>query len=312
MLTKGHLAQNYPEFIKIVDLISTQNSLQKKRINSFINRQDADYWRYAEGISRKLNQSFFKNEQEQVEAARAYNRMSMDFLREQIRFSKTGVYCVNDIDLAKENVYNQPNVMRYYMVGLLLSYLLWPNHFKILSFLRNYIKEISVEHYLDIAPGHGLFAAEVLQRFPALHATLLDISKTSIEVTNEILAVFQIKKFRFNFINGDFLTIPLGGDQFDFISMGEVLEHVNDASGFLKRAYNLLQPQGTIFMSTCANCPAIDHVYHFHNPDEIRSVIHDAGLAIIQEKVLPVDALPKEVCHKEMEASNYCAILAKR
>jgi len=312
MLTRDHLVQSYPEFMKIVDLISMQNPLQRKRINSFINQQHVDYWRYAEGICRKLNQSFFKNEQEQIEAARSYNRMSMDFLREQIRFSKTGVYCVNDIGLAKENVYNQPDVMRYYMVGLLLSYLLWPNHFEILSFLKKYIKEISVERYLDIAPGHGLFAAEVLQRFPVLKAILLDISKTSIEITSEILAVFQIEESRFRFINGDFLTIPMDEDRFDFISMGEVLEHVSDAPEFLKRACNLLQPQGTIFMSTCANCPAIDHVYHFHNPDEIRSVINDAGLFIIKEKVLPVDALPKEVCREKLEASNYCAILAKR
>jgi 2-polyprenyl-3-methyl-5-hydroxy-6-metoxy-1,4-benzoquinol methylase len=306
------MMDKYCEFTRMVDLISTQNPLQKKRISSFINKQDENYWRYAEEICRKLNQSFFKDEQERAEAARSYNRMSMDFLREQIRFSKTGVYCVNDLDLARKNVYSNPNVMRYYMVGLLLSYLLWPNHFKILSFLRDHIKGISINKHLDIAPGHGLFTVEVLKRFPGIKSELLDISKTSIEVTNEILTAFNIKKSNYNFINGDFLTVSMEGSQFDFITMGEVLEHVNDAPGFLKRAADLLQPKGTIFMSTCANCPAIDHVYHFRDPDEIRLLIDGAGLSIMKEEVHLVDALPKQVCSKDLEASNYCAILVKK
>ncbi len=304
--------RTYPEFMKIVDLISEQNPLQKKRINNFISRQDAGYWTYAEGICRKLNQSFLRSRQEQIEAARSYNRMSMDFLLEQIRFRKTGVYRLKDANLAKKNVYSQPGVMRYYMMGLLLSYLLWPNHFEILRFLKTHIQQISViESYLDIAPGHGLFAVEVMQRFPELKATLLDISETSIQLTSEILAAFQINPSRVRFINGDFLSVPLESGNFDFISMGEVLEHVNDVREFLKRARRLLRPQGTIFMSTCANCPAIDHVYHFHNVNEIRDMIHDAGLSIVKERALPAEALPEKRCEEELITINYCAILVK-
>jgi len=307
-----HSTKTYPEFMKIVDLISTQNPLQKKRINNFISRQDTDYWVYAEEICRKLNQSFLGSEQEKIEAARSYNRMSMDFLREQIRFRKTGVYLLDDASLAKENVYSQPDVMRYYMVGLLLSYLLWPNHFEILRFLRSSLQRIpKIESYLDIAPGHGLFTVEVMQRFPELKAVLLDISETSIHLTSRILAAFEIDLSMLSFINGDFLSVPIEGDNFDFISMGEVLEHVNDACGFLKRARSLLRSQGLIFMSTCANCPAIDHVYRFHNINEIRYMIRDAGLFILREKVLPSEPVPEEQCEKELITVNYCAILAK-
>jgi len=304
---------NYPEFMKIVDLISRQNPLQRKRINNFISRQDQDYWVYAEEICHRLNQSFLRSDDEQIEAAGFYNRMTMDFLREQIRFSKTGVYHLDDATLAKENVYSRPDVMRYYMVGLFLSYLLWPNHFEILRFLKTYIQQISsIKRYLDIAPGHGLFAMEVMRRFPGLRATLLDISETSIGVTNEILFAFQIDPSRFGFINGDFLSVPIEGDNFDFISMGEVLEHVNDPAGFLKRACRLLGPQGSIFMSTCVNLPAIDHVYNFCNTDEIRNMIYDSGLSIFKDKELPVEIMPKERFREGLAAINYCSILKKR
>ncbi len=302
----------YPEFKKIVDLISAQNPLQRKQINNFTNMQDEDYWEYAESICRRINLSLLQSEQEMAEAASSYNRMTMDFLREQIRFSKTGIYCPDDARSAEQNVYSQPGVMRYYMVGLFLSYLLWPNHFEIIRFFKDYLKEApAVERYLEIAPGHGLFAVEAIRRFPGLDATLLDISETSIRVTSEILAAFQAAPPRLRFINGDFLSVPIEGNDFDFISMGEVLEHVHDPAGFLGRACRLLRRRGAIFMSTCANCPAIDHVYNFRNADEIRDVIRSSGLSIVKDKVLPVEIMSEEQRKEGMAAINYCSILIK-
>ncbi len=307
------MMNDYPEFMRMVELVSSLNPLQRKRINHFISRQDQEYWEYAEDICRTLGRSFLKTNAGRVTAASAYNRMTLDFLAEQIRFKKTGVYLLNDAKVARANVYDQPEVMRYYMVGLFLSYLLWPNHFKMLQFFKTYIQgSPTVERYLEIAPGHGLFAAETLRRFPGLRATLLDISKTSIQVTSEILATFQIDSSRFDFIHGDFLTVPMEGGDFDFISMGEVLEHVNDALGFLERACRLLKDDGRIFMTTCTNSPALDHIYHFHNTNEIRDLIHQAGLRILREKALPAEAVPEERCEAELITINYCAILAKR
>src|SRR3972149_353706 len=117
---------DYPELTRIIDLIGTQNPLQRKRIENFIGQQDARYWAFAEALSRTLNHSFLKDDHDRAEAARSYNRMCMDILREQIRFKKTGVYLRDDAHAAHAAVYSQPQVMRYYVVGLLLSYLFWP------------------------------------------------------------------------------------------------------------------------------------------------------------------------------------------
>ena len=303
----------YPEFMQMVELVSNQNPLQRKRINNFISRQDREFWEYAEYLCHTLGRSFLKTEKGRVAVASAFNRMTMDFLKEQIRFKKTGVYLLNDARVARENVYDRPEVMQYYMVGLFLSYLLWPNHFKMLDFFRKYIREdLHVGRYLDVAPGHGLFAVETMQRFPTLRSTLLDISQTSIQVTSEILQTFQIDSSRYDFVNGDFLTAPIDGGKFDFISMGEVLEHVNDALGFMKRAHDLINNDGRIFMTTCTNAPAIDHIYHFHNTNEIRSLIHEAGLRILKEESLPSEDVPEEFCEVELITINYCCILAKQ
>jgi len=301
----------YPELKRLVDLISAKNPLQRKRIDISVKYQNADYWAYAAELIQTLDHSFLRDDKEWDEAAQSYNRMCMDFLREQIRFRKTGVYSMKDADKAHQDVYNQPHVMRYYMVGLLLSYLFWPNHYEMLCFYRKHLQQISFEHYLEIAPGHGLFTVEAIRHSPDLKATLVDISATSLQVTRDLLTAFHIDSNRIQFIHGDFMGESLQDNEYDFISMGEVLEHVDDAPEMMKRAYRLLRSGGSIFMTTCANCPSIDHVYHFHTVDEIRKMIRDAGLSIMSEIALPAEDISEDKWQEELVTINYAAILTK-
>lgn len=301
--------EDYPELMNIVDLVSAENPLQRKRIEAFISRQDVDYWMFAEELSRTLNYSFLRGEQERIEAARSYNRMCMEILREQIRFRKTGVYRLDDARVAHETVYSQREVMRYYIVGLLLSYLFWPNHYQMLCFFKDHLRDIRIERCLEVGLGHGLFTAEVMRRFPNLDVTLVDISETSIALAREMLTTFQLDSSRVRFIHGDYVTVSLESEGFDFIIMGEVLEHVADALGFLARARRLLAPGASIFLSTCANCPAIDHVYHFHTVEEIRALIRSAGLAIVRDIAVPAEAVPESEWQRELVTINYSAIL---
>lgn len=81
------LATRCPELAKIVDLVARQNPLQRKRIGAFLERQGESYLRFAEELSRTLNQSFLVTEGDRTRAASSYNKMCKDFLYEQIRFN---------------------------------------------------------------------------------------------------------------------------------------------------------------------------------------------------------------------------------
>ena len=301
--------QTFPELLQIVALVSAQNPLQRKRIEGFIAAQDEDYWTFAEDLSRTLNHALLHNEREQFEAARSYNRMCMDILREQIRFRKTGVYLIEDANVARETVYAQTEIMRYYITGLLLSYLFWPNHYQMFRFFKEHLASVQVSHCLEVGAGHGLFTAEVMRRFPNLEMTLLDISETSINLAREMIIAFQLEPQRVQFIQNDFLTTTLPEGGFDFIVMGEVLEHVNDAAPFLTQARRGLADGGTIFLSTCVNCPAIDHIYRFYTVDEIRGLVRSAGLTILRELAMPAENVPESRWQEELVTINYCAIL---
>lgn len=298
------------ELAKIIDLISAQNPLQKKRIRNFLQKQTDEYWGFAEDLSAILNHSFLTDDDTRAQAATAYNKMCLDFLREQIRFRKTGVYLISDASVAVESVYDDATVMRYYMVGLLISYLFWPNHYELFRFfMHNLPKQDRAKSYLEVGVGHGLFTSNMLKRFPKIDATVVDISETSIRTAKEILNTFQVDISHIKFIHGDYLTADLPHTGFDFIIMGEVLEHVNNAPEFLTRTKRLLNKGGSIYLSTCANSPALDHVYHFKSADHIRDLITTAGFKIAKDLALPAEDVPPERWAEELTTINYCAIL---
>ena len=93
--------------------------------------------------------------------------------------------------------------------------------------------------------------------------------------------------------------------------MGEVLEHVNRPDLLLKKTHDLISSNGEMFLSTCVDCPTIDHVYHFKSVKEIEDMIKNSGFKIIDSSILPVEDKPMEEIIKNKITINYCALLKK-
>ena len=74
----------------------------------------------------------------------------------------------------------------------------------------------------------------------------------------------------------DFADEPV----YDFITMGDVLEHVEEPQELLSKLKRLLAPGGRVYLTTPANAPMLDHIYLFRNAQEIRDLIHECGFAI--------------------------------
>ena len=196
------------------------------------------------------------------------------------------------------------------MIGLLISYLFWPNHYELFRFFKSNLPlPTKVNSYLEVGVGHGLFTSTILKSLPNIKATLVDISETSIKTAKEIMKTFQVETEHIEFIHGDYLKTNFADLGFDFIIMGEVLEHVNNAPEFMLRTKSLLNQGGSIYISTCANSPALDHVYHFKSVNEIRNIISEHGFRIIKDLALPAENVPQERWEAELTTINYCALL---
>jgi len=304
------MIQTQNELIKVIDLINQKSPFQKKRLQGILSEKDEEFWRLAEGYLLSYEQ-FLRSEGLGIDyLVSGYLNMCQSMLKEQIKFLQTGKYSAPS-QQACSNIYFDRNGMLSYMCGLALSQFLWKNHYAMFRFFGRQILQpgINALSYLEIGPGHGLFLTEALKNMRCQYYEAVDISPVSIELSKEIVRFMSNKSDLVNFKEMDMLDYDPSVTRFDFITMGEVIEHVDNPVVLLKKVKSLLSANGRAFVTTCSNCPAIDHVYLFNNVDEIRDMIHTCGFKIEDELVLPVESVvPVEMQNYKM-GYNYAGVL---
>ena len=297
------------EYSELVAEIMRTNPFQKKKLLRFLESRDEYFYLDANQKIEKLFATI-KNDDPIRRVSEYFSKMSLDFLRAQIKFKETNKYPVSDHVVTKEAIYENKEIMTYYMYGLFASYFLWPNHHQIYKYFKEVVRKVGpVRQHLEIAPGHGLFTLSTKSEH-ACASTLIDISETSLDITRAVLEEFRVNT-NITYINTDFFKSNVG-QKFDFIVMGEVLEHVNNPTDFLSKAKELLNDSGTVFITTCTDAPAIDHVFHFRDLNEIRKLCTDSGLSILEELAIPADYDCLEAAKNNRSTINYCALLSRQ
>ena len=303
--------ENNPHLFIIADTISKKSVLQKKAIEHFITKQDAVYFERAEAFAKKFL-AFLKDQDVELDyAVDSYLKMCKDVMMEQIAFKKTGQYPASSkkIDEIVNSVYLEEKPMAAYMYGLALSQFFWPNHYALFDFFIAQSKLLTdVNTYLEIGPGHGFFLVESMSIFPKAKIKAIDISPTSIKMTGSVVDFFsESKKYELALQN----VFELHEGLYDYIVMCEVMEHLLDPIRALIQLRDRLSPNGRLFITTCANLSAIDHVYLYTSAPHIRREISKAGYTILSELILPAGDIPKTSWEDEGAEINYAAMLER-
>jgi 2-polyprenyl-3-methyl-5-hydroxy-6-metoxy-1,4-benzoquinol methylase len=303
------IPSNAPEFFKIIDAVIAKSPFQKKRLEQYLSTMDTQFFTRAEEFAMDYGR-YLAGQGIPVEyAVNAYLELCKSMLQYQIEFMKTGTYRATDHHQAFTEVYSSPRLMKPYMIALALSQFLWPTHYRIyLAFERSILDNAThIDSYLEIGPGHGLYLRQAVKYLkPGTDIHAVDISPVSIGITKSIINYFYPNVWNVIFWTGDILAYN-APRRYDFITMGEVLEHVNDPDRLLSRLSALLSDSGKAFVTTSINSPAVDHVYHFKSVEDVTRMIFDSGLAIISEQVLPVENLPMDEIISRRITINYCA-----
>jgi 2-polyprenyl-3-methyl-5-hydroxy-6-metoxy-1,4-benzoquinol methylase len=235
---------------------------------------------------------------------------SLDFLRLQARFLKTGRYaCGSADDLV--GLYADSEQMVEYLDGLALSYAMWPNHAVTMAFFaQEFVDSLGPDpRVMEIGPGHGLFASLLFERRPGAFYRAIDISASSLLYTERSLRALGLPEDRYELVESDITAAPrqLPAAQFDVVVCSEVLEHVDEPELILGAIRTALAPSGTAFLTTVANMEAIDHVYLFEDVAEIRSLIENCGLSIVDERASVLAGAQEQ----ERLPVNYSAIVER-
>lgn len=292
----------------IVEKIGEQNPLHVKKLRRNLKKADGEYLSRANrflAIYDKLLQAQGKSIDFGIDC---YLRMITDMNHETIRFREFNEYSSKSFDEVNVRVYANPGIMEYYMHGLLLSQFLWKYHYDTLLYFNQLLNERRdrIKNYLEIGGGHGLYvseAAAVLGKDATF--TVVDISQSSLDLARQMTEGVDV-----NFVHSDIFKYH-PEVRFDFITMGEVLEHVEDPVALLKATAGLLSEGGSLFITTPTNAPTIDHIYLFRNVAEIRTLIEQSGLQIESELSLCSEDLPLEQAEEMGISILYCACLMK-
>jgi SAM-dependent methyltransferase len=245
--------------------------------------------------------------------ASAYLVIVDDTFREELRFRETGRYRYSTFAEANEAVYSNAGYMRDYMVGLALSSFWWRNHSLMRRFFKQQLSQLCREGatYREVGPGHGMYLLEALRsgRFSSYEG--VDVSATSIQLTRRVVeGGFFGPLPLVRLLHADFLA-SRDLEPTDVLVMGEVLEHLEDPHVFMRRAAEVVLPGGRLFLTTCINAPAVDHLYNPETVVALESLFALHGFSIVERVLLGRDGKPIDECERQRLAINVAYVLAR-
>jgi len=290
------------------DRICSLNKLHGKKITCNLKKFDDEYFSRAEVFFTKYL-ALLQNENKTIDyAIDCYMQMVADINYETVQFIRTGAYSSHSFAEVNQRVYNNPAVMKYYVHGILLSQFLWVQHYGILKFFNTIITENreKVNRYLEIGGGHGLYTSEAINIIGEnARYDLVDISQSSIDIARSMIANDNVSYTLSDVFNYEPVT------KYDFITMGEVLEHVEDPVKLLKKLSTMLHDDGKLFITAPTNAPTIDHIYLFKNAQDIRNVISLSGFETEKEFSIYAEDVPEDIAEKFKVSMMYACVLHK-
>lgn len=224
-------------------------------------------------------------------------------------FVRNGKYRNSSFEEVNAIVYDNPDYMEKYMIGLSISDYIWINHIKMLRFFSDSLPQLGKGAYLEIGPGFGQYLVKAIlsENFEKYKAC--DISKTSVNRSNKYLKYRGLEKYCV-VEEMDFFQYNTD-ERFDCIVSGEVLEHIEQPLQMLKKIHELLTENGKAFVTTVINAPAIDHISLFKDIEQILDLAKEAGFKIADYLCVTEGDVPLDKAVKKKRAIDIAMILEK-
>ena len=231
---------------------------------------------------------FFGNDKQKLnEAVTGYGKFSLDSMKLQVKFQKTKEYGNKTYAEAASEVYqNKDYMFDLYLPGILLSHYLWRHHFiQHIFFLERFLPLISQDEsktFYDIGVGTGFYSKEML-RCTRLDGKGFDMSPYSLEHTLNMLRAHNLAD-RYEACLRDIVKQPVTPAA-DYLVNIEVLEHLEEPQLFLNFLTRMLKPGGYGIISAAITAPNADHIFLYHNSDQVASQLVKAGFKIVDSTV---------------------------
>src|SRR5687768_11220621 len=97
---------------------------------------------------------------------------------------------------------------------------------------------------LEVGSGPGFITAQLLDTFPSLHVTCLEIDPEMVERAQSYLATKH--SGRYEIVQGNVMDMPLADDSLDFAYARLLFQHLPDPLGAMREIRRVLKPGGKL------------------------------------------------------------------
>jgi 2-polyprenyl-3-methyl-5-hydroxy-6-metoxy-1,4-benzoquinol methylase len=246
--------------------------------------------------------------------AESYDLFVKETNKEQFYFLRHKKYRYSSFKEVAELVYFNKEYMKKYMHGIAVTLFLWPSHIEMRRYFEKMIPKNKNGKYLEVAAGHGLHFMRAMRLANYDLYEGIDISPTSVAMTEAVLADktfggFSHEKYRIR--ECDFFKMD-SNEKYDAVVAGEVIEHIEDAVGFLKKIGSLSKDDGFMFVTTCINAPEPDHIFLFNSLKHLDEIVDQASMRIKDSLVVPYIGVTIEEAEKKLLPINIAMVLEKK
>jgi SAM-dependent methyltransferase len=297
---------------ELFDRVVAAQSFFASGIKRLIEAHGDSYLRFVNDHVAFIFQRGADQNVELQKATEAYTRYSIEYLylQHQLEASEEARYSCASFEEGRREVYDNPEIMEgYYLDGLYLSLVLWPNHYRMLRyFLDQFMPWVPEKgRLLELPIGSGSYACYGLLQKPGWTGLGVDISASGIAYSRRLAAHWGLNRLTIEFGEGQ-KALPWEDGAFDAVITGELLEHLDDPSSFLRECVRVTKPGGFLFATTAIYAASVDHVFMFEDVESVNQMILDSGATLWSYLAIPVragDPIRSRV------PTNYAAILHK-
>lgn len=154
------------------------------------------------------------------------------------------------------------------------------NRFLLLS------KYFKGDKFLDLGVFNSPLPIDLKTKFPESEIWAIDHAPKVIEHLKELFP-------EINYVVGDVMKLPFQDESFDYLVAGELIEHLEDPTAFVKESFRVLRPGGYFALSTPfeedLSQPIItpEHLWSFEEKD-LRDLLESYGtleITVFQEVI---------------------------
>ncbi len=166
----------------------------------------------------------------------------------------------------------------------------WPHRLRIRRFVPRFLRDCPEPfrgEVLEVGSGGGWTSRQILETFPQVELTAIDIDRRAINKFNRWEYMYGR---RLKHGQADVMNLPFDRASFDIVIAINLLRYLYDMEGAIRQLIRVVRPGGLIGMGSeklARNGDLLGRMFFsrsYFEPHDVEKVLHDEGCEIIKKK----------------------------